>query len=248
MGSRTDTQRLSLGASETAVEKAQTQPRESRDVERHGNNESPSGCSEKSYEVTWDGEDDPQNPRNLPPARKWACVVVVAFSSFCVTNNSAIYTTTYDQIMPLFHTTRVIATLGLSTFVFGLMLGPMILAPLSEFYGRRLVYIGSFSMLFIWIIPCAVAQNIETILVTRFFDGFFGSVFLSVAGGTIGDMFTKDELSAPMMIYSGSPFMGPALAPLIGGFINQYTDWYVMHRFKFSSLFGSAQVIDTSKC
>jgi MFS family permease len=58
---------------------------------------------------------------------------------------------------------------------------------------------------FIWIIPCAVAQNIQTIIVTRFFDGMFASAFLSVAGGTIGDMFDKTQLSMPMMVYSGSP-------------------------------------------
>lgn len=55
-------------------------------------------------------------------------------------------------------------------------------------------------MVFIWIIPCAVAKNIETIIIARFFDGFAGSVFLSVAGGTVGDMFIKSELSMPMMV------------------------------------------------
>jgi MFS family permease len=81
-------------------------------------------------------------------------------------------------------------------------------------------------------IPCALARNIETMLVARFLDGVAGSAFLSVAGGTVGDMFArhvsyslftarqstgiragaintdvKQELSAPMMIYSAAPFM-----------------------------------------
>ncbi|KAK5279472.1 hypothetical protein LTR16_007647, partial [Cryomyces antarcticus] len=47
----------------------------------------------------------------------------------------------------------------------------------------------------------------------------------SVAGGTVGDMFVKSELSAPMMVYTASPFIGPELGPVIGGFINQYTNW-----------------------
>ena len=34
-------------------------------------------------------------------------------------------------------------------------------------------------------------------LVSRFLDGFAGSAFLSVAGGTVGDMFAKHELSLP---------------------------------------------------
>ncbi|KAF8246552.1 MFS general substrate transporter [Wilcoxina mikolae CBS 423.85] len=52
-----------------------------------------------------------------------------------------------------------------------------------------------------------------------------GSAFLSVAGGTVGDMFSGRELSAPMMIYTASPFVGPELGPLLGGFINQNAHW-----------------------
>ena len=201
------------------------------DVEKDSGASSPTESDklddEKPYEVSWepDLENDPTSPRQLRKARKWIITLTVAFSSFCVTCNSSIYTTIYAQIMPEFHTNREVATVGLTTFVVGLMIGPMLLAPLSEFYGRRPIYIGSFVMVFIWIIPCAVAQNIATILVTRFFDGFFASAFLSVAGGTIGDMFNKSELSYPMMVYSGSPFIGPALGPVLGGAINTYTSW-----------------------
>ncbi|KAF2098191.1 MFS general substrate transporter [Rhizodiscina lignyota] len=177
------------------------------------------------FTVKWE-ENDPQNPRNkLSYARKWAITVIIAGSSMCVTNASSLYTSTYGQIIPEFHSSREVVTLGLSTFVFGLGLGPMVLSPLSEFYGRRPVYIASYSFFLIWLIPCAVARNTATMLVARFFDGLAGSAFLSVAGGTIGDMFSRDQLSAPMMVYSASPFMGPEIGPLVGGFINQYTNW-----------------------
>ncbi|KAK5113215.1 hypothetical protein LTR62_003551 [Meristemomyces frigidus] len=62
-------------------------------------------------------------------------------------------------------------------------------------------------------------------LIVRFFDGLAGSAFLSVAGGTVGDMFPKERLSAPMMIYTASPFVGPEVGPVMGGFINQFTNW-----------------------
>lgn len=99
------------------------------------------------------------------------------------------------------------------------------LTVISEFYGRRPIYLVSFSFFLIWIIPCAVAQNIQTLLIARFLDGLSGSAFLSVAGGTVGDMFDRSQLQLPMLIYTASPFVGPSLGPLIGGFINQYTHW-----------------------
>ncbi|KAF2764237.1 MFS general substrate transporter [Teratosphaeria nubilosa] len=180
---------------------------------------------EKEFEVTFDGDADPYSPKNRPKWRKWTIVLILAGSSLCVTCASALYTSTYAQLEVDFHVGREAATVGLTTFVCGLGLGPMFLSPLSEFYGRRIVYLYAFGMFFIWLIPCAVANSIATMLVVRFFDGLAGSAFLSVAGGTVGDMFLKNELSAPMIVYTASPFIGPEVGPVVGGFINQFTNW-----------------------
>lgn len=141
---------------------------------------------EERYEVSFSGLDDPENPKSKTAVAKWFIVLAISSCSLCVTTNSTIYTFTYDQITPLFGVSVEVATLGLSLFVVGLALGPLFLAPLSEFYGRRLIYISAYAWILLFIIPCAVARNIETIIITRFFDGLGASVFLSVAGGTIG--------------------------------------------------------------
>lgn len=150
---------------------------------------------------------------------------------------SSIYTATYVQMEEEFHNSRIISVLGLSTFVLGISLGPMLMGPLSEFYGRRPIYVASFAMFVIWLIPSAVAKNITTMLIARFFDGFAGSAFLAVSGGTVGDMFTRNELQAPMAFFTAAPFIGPSSGPLIGGFINYYTNWrwtyYVLLIFSF---------------
>ena len=55
------------------------------------------------------------------------------------------------------------------------------------------------------------ARNGVELACARFLDGFSGSAFLSVAGGTVGDMFSKEHLAAPILIYSASPFLGPGM-------------------------------------
>ncbi|KAK2762839.1 hypothetical protein FQN54_001014 [Arachnomyces sp. PD_36] len=192
-------------------------------IERSQQGTSPE--QEPQFLVKWDDENDPLNPRNMSLLRRWIIVAVVSIGSACVTCTSSLYTTTYGQITEEFHCSRLVATLGLSFFIFGLGIGPLFLAPLSEFYGRRIIYIVSFSFFLLWLVPCAVARNIETMIVARFFNGVAGSAFLSVAGGTVGDMFSRHELAAPMMIYTASPFVGPELGPLVGGFINYHTSW-----------------------
>src|ERR1700754_3845608 len=85
-----------------------------------------------------------------------------------------------EQMNAEFGNSRIVATLGLSLFVFGLGLSPMILGPLSENYGRRPIYVFGYFFFTIWLLPCAFGQNIQTMLVARFLDGFSGSAFLSV--------------------------------------------------------------------
>lgn len=80
-------------------------------------------------------------------------------------------------------------------------------------------------MFLIWLISCAVAQCIQTMLVARFQDGVAGSAFLSVAGGTIGDMFDRSDLQARVMIYSASPCIGPPIGPTVADFFNYFTSW-----------------------
>ncbi|KAI0518585.1 major facilitator superfamily domain-containing protein [Xylaria bambusicola] len=177
------------------------------------------------FEVSFDSDEDPLCPRSMNIARKWLLVCIVGLGSLCVTATSSIYTATYAQMNPEFHQSEIVATLGLSTFVLGIALGPLFLGPLSEFYGRRPIYLASWTMFVIWLIPSAVAHNTATIVTTRFIDGFTGSAFLSVAGGTVSDVFRRDQIQGPMTIISLSPFIGPSLGPLVGGFINYYTNW-----------------------
>ncbi|GAB1193449.1 hypothetical protein APSETT444_002665 [Aspergillus pseudonomiae] len=126
---------------------------------------------------------------------------------------------------PEFNTSTLISTVGLSSFVLGIGTGPLLTGPLSEHYGRRPIYLVAWSMFLIWTIPSAVAKNIQTIIVSRFFNGFTGGTFLSVAGGTAGDVFSQNQIQAPMALVSCVPFIGPSLGPVLGGFINSYLDW-----------------------
>lgn len=48
---------------------------------------------------------------------------------------------------------------------------------------------------------------------------------MTVAGGSISDLFSHDELQRPMMVYTATPFLGPIIGLVVGAFINQYTSW-----------------------
>ena len=162
------------------------------------------------FEVRWD-EDDVANPHTMTPKRKWAIVILVSSMTLCVCVTSSLYTTTYNQIMVEFDCSRTVATLGLSFFIAGLGWGPMVMSPLSEFYGRRPIYLVSLPLFVIFLVPCAAAHNIQTMLVARLLDGLAGAAFTSVAGATVGDMYSKSTLHTPMLVYTASPLYEPRL-------------------------------------
>ena len=88
--------------------------------------------ADPSFEVKFSGDEDPRSPKSLSTLRKWIIVLIVSSTSLCVACTSSLYTGTYEQVMAEFGSDRTVTTLGLSMFVVGLGLSPMILAPLSE--------------------------------------------------------------------------------------------------------------------
>lgn len=174
--------------------------------------------------VSW-SENDPENPLNWARGQKIMLLVVVSSCAFCVTNTSSIISNAYQGIQDEFGISREVAILGLSLFVIGLGIGPMLLGPLSEFYGRRPVYLVSYTAFTLLGLPVSFANNLAVFLIFRFLTGFCGSAFLSVAGGTVSDVFAASDIFVPMAIYTNGPFLGPVFGPLLSGFINQNTDW-----------------------
>lgn len=101
----------------------------------------------------------------------------------------------------------------------------MVFAPLSEVLGRRLIYGTTLLLAVIFIIPCALAPNIQTLLVCRAIDGIAFSAPMTLVGGTLADLWKTEERGVPMAAFSAAPFIGPAIGPLIGGFLSDAAGW-----------------------
>ena len=65
----------------------------------------------------WNGDDDPENPRNWPRARKLFVVANVAFCSFVVYGTAPIWTPSTEAFMSEYGTGHEYTSLGLSLFV-----------------------------------------------------------------------------------------------------------------------------------
>ncbi|KAK9899949.1 MFS general substrate transporter [Cystobasidium minutum MCA 4210] len=189
--------------------------------------------------VNWDGPDDPKNPINFSEAKKWTIMITIGTATLACTCASSMVASTYEGMMEDFNVSREVATLSLTLFICGLGSGPLVLAPLSEFYGRRPIYVIGYFIYSCFSFLVAFG-NFPGLLVGRFIQGVAGSAFLSVAGGSVSDLWTGPKVGRPMAIYSACPFLGPVLGPLIASFINQSLHWrwtwYISTIWNFAEL------------
>lgn len=179
----------------------------------------------ENYKLVTFQIDDPENPKNWSKARKWYCTAVIAFTCFIVAFASGVITAGLDGPVKTFHVSLEVSLLTITVFVVGFGVGPMFFAPLSEIIGRRYVYAVTIFIALIFEIPCAVAPNIGTLIVCRAIDGIAFSAPMTLVGGSLADLWRNEERGVPMAAFSAAPFVGPAIGPLVGGFLYDAAGW-----------------------
>ncbi|KAF8548931.1 MFS general substrate transporter [Imleria badia] len=129
-----------------------------------------------------------------------------------------------QQIQEHFQTTDFIATLGVGLFNFGSIFGPLIGGPLSEFYGRRPVYIAASVGFVFFSLAAALSPTMITLLSCRALAGFIGSAVFALYGGSLADMFSPDERGSLVALFTvvlqGAPTIGPVPSSLLGTIVH----------------------------
>lgn len=146
-------------------------------------------------------------PLNFAESRKWLLIALLASITFISPLASSMFAPGVSFMDATFHnTSTILSSLTVSIFVLGYVIGPLILAPLSEIYGRRFVLTGANVFFCVWQIGCALAPNLSALIVFRFLAGIGGSGCLTIGGGVIADLFNADRRGLATAVYSmGKP-------------------------------------------
>jgi MFS family permease len=81
----------------------------------------------------------------------------------------------------------MLASFVVSVYVLGYMVGPFLIAPLSELYGRVPLYHTCNVLFLIFTIACAVTQSLPQLIVFRLLAGIAGVCPLTIGSGTAGE-------------------------------------------------------------
>ncbi|KAL4786423.1 major facilitator superfamily domain-containing protein [Aspergillus varians] len=163
---------------------------------------------------------DPEHPYNWSRLYRWYVTMVASSVVVCVAFGSSIVTGGLGLIEDKYDVSLEVAILTCSIMVCGFAVGPLLWSPLSEIIGRQPVYIISLLLYTIFNIPCALSPNIGGLLVCRFLCGVWSSSGLSLAGGTIADIWSIEDRGMAIAYFAAAPYCGPVLGPIVCGWIN----------------------------
>ncbi|KAL6722270.1 hypothetical protein ACLMJK_001377 [Lecanora helva] len=183
------------------------------------------GVTENAIELLDFPHGDPENPRNWPAWRKWSIVTIVALLDLTVSFVASGFSPASAKFAKDFGVSTEVGTLGLSMTVLAFALGPLTLAPLSEWFGRSPLYIVSYGTFLFFVLGSALVNNLGGFLVLRFLSGWFSSVTIANFGGTIADLFDPHNTGRAMGLFLWAATVGSPLGYLLFSFIAQNRDW-----------------------
>ncbi|KAF2652357.1 major facilitator superfamily transporter [Lophiostoma macrostomum CBS 122681] len=191
--------------------------------------------------VSWEGPDDPSNPYNWSLVKKWCATVLVSLGGLITLMSGAMLAPALSAIGNDLSVSQAEASLMLSIYVLAFAFGPMVLAPCSEVWGRRPIWLFGSIWYVIWNTVCGFSKNAALMIVGRIMAGLGASAEFAVSGAIVADCWTPDSRGKSMAIRSFLPLLGPALGPIVGGAAVETLNWSWL--FWLMSIFAGVVVI-----
>ncbi|KAI8226766.1 putative transporter [Colletotrichum sp. SAR 10_96] len=170
---------------------------------------------------------EPFDPILWSARKRWTHILVVAFITCVTPLASAVYTPALDQVIRDFgiEDDPSLAHLTVSAYVLGFSAGPLLIAPLSEVFGKRPVYQVSNVLLLLCNLGCMVAPSAEWLVFFRFLAGCAGASPITQGSGTATDVMLKHERARALSVMAFGSVCSPAVGSALGGGIAQVWGW-----------------------
>jgi len=112
------------------------------------------------------------------------------------------------------NTNQTLGAFVTSVYLLGYAFGPLVIAPLSELYGRQIVYNVNNVLFLVFTIACAVSNSLGALITFRFLVGIAASCPITLGAGTIADMVPLERRGSAMALWIMGPIFGPTIGPL----------------------------------
>ena len=140
-----------------------------------------------------------------------------------------LYLPAFPQLAADFGTGPAAVQLTLTADVLGLVVGQLVLGPLSDAYGRRRLLIGSALVCAAASVLCALAPTIGLLVLWRFLQGASGGGGIVLARAIAADIASGVAAARLFSLFMTLSSVAPILAPVLGGLMLAMTgSWQPM--------------------
>ena len=137
------------------------------------------------------------------------------------------------------------AQLLISLSILSIALGNLMVAPLSDRYGRRPIVLLSLGLFVLGSAAGIFAKSLGWLVAARIVQAFGGGAAMSVMRATILDHFGPARAASALAATATAILVAPMLAPTIGGFVLEWLDWHAV--FALSGILGFVVFIFASR-
>ncbi|KAI0160948.1 MFS general substrate transporter [Hypoxylon sp. FL1284] len=177
--------------------------------------------------IDFDADGDAENPLEWPVAYKWGIVSLLAFMAFTVTFTCMSVVPVASRIVDDLdhgHASKSASVLLVTIWELGEAAGPLLIAPLSEVFGRYPVMNVANVLFIAATVLAALSQSTTLFIVARTLTG------LAVASNVlnpaiVGDLFESEQRGSAMSYIQLAPLIGGAIGPAISGAIAETLGW-----------------------
>ncbi len=169
--------------------------------------------------------------QNPPLPSKRGLTLIVALMTMIGPFTIDTYLPSFPAIEAEYGISRALLAQSLSAYLVAFALSTLVLGPLTDRLGRRIVIIGSLSFYVVASAGCAMADDYSTFMFFRLMQGAAAGGGLVAGRSMIRDVFNPQDaqraMSQVMMLFA----IAPAIAPLIGGWLHDAFGWHSVFYF-----------------
>jgi len=148
-------------------------------------------------------------------------VLLSALGSFV----NDMYTPSLPEMARYFHCTASQAQLSLTFGMIGLGIGQLLMGPISDHYGRKIVLVVSLMIFIVGAVASVFSPSMTVFLLCRFVQGAGAAGGYFLARTIPADIYQGRELAKLMALIGAINGLAPASSPVLGGVIADYGGW-----------------------
>ncbi|MEE4489549.1 multidrug effflux MFS transporter [Streptomyces sp. BE230] len=187
---------------------------------------SPSPASDEAVSQAARTPSGPQ-PSAPPVSPKQAGALIAVLGALTAVAPLAtdMYVPGFPSMGATLHASSSAVQLTLTAFLVGMVVGQLLIGPLSDGWGRRRLLLAGSAGFVLFSLLCAVAPNVELLTAARFLQGFAGAAGMVLARAVITDCFRGADVPRYFALLSQILGIAPIAAPVIGGAVLSLSTW-----------------------